>query len=96
MLHIKEHPNIACLRFVYPLVGDNNRREILLFNDLVRGGGRDLEKCMSEWNNRGDEHYGSRKELSLGMLDVSLQLARGLAHLHEECSIIHFDIVRHR
>ena len=49
---------------------------------------------MSEWNIRGDEHYGSRKELSLGMLDISLQLACGLAHLHEECSIIHFDIVR--
>ena len=93
MLYIVDHRNIACLRFVYPLGGESDSREILLFNDLVRGGGRDLEKCMGEWGINGDKCWATRRDLSKQMTKVSLELACGLAHLHEKCDIIHFDIV---
>ena len=64
------------------------KSQLLIFTDLISSG-KSLQACMADGSLF--TQCERRAEVSLRALDLSLQLAAGLAHIHS-CMVIHYDL----
>eukprot|EP00903_Cladosiphon_okamuranus_P013903 g12931.t1 len=88
-VRIKPHPNVVNVRFAHIMGFCSESEEYFCFEDFVTG--RNLEELVSEGEGEGELYKGTPAEVQGRLLSYSIQLARGLAHIHS-CGVLHQDL----
>ncbi|CAM9504523.1 unnamed protein product, partial [Scytosiphon promiscuus] len=86
-VRVKPHPNVVNVRFAHIMGFCSDNEEYFCFEDFVTG--RDLEEVIRE--GEGELYSGTPAEVQGRLLSYSIQLARGLGHIHR-CGVLHQDI----
>ncbi|CAM9788241.1 unnamed protein product, partial [Ectocarpus sp. 13 AM-2016] len=86
-VRVKPHPNVVNVRFAHIMGFCSENEEYFCFEDFVTG--RSLEELVAE--GEGELYDGTPAEIQGRLLSYSIQLARGLGHIHR-CGVLHQDI----
>eukprot|EP00752_Nemacystus_decipiens_P014145 g12578.t2 len=86
-VRVKAHPNVVNVRFAHIMGFCSESEEYFCFEDFVTG--RNLEELVGE--GQGELYNGTSAEVQGRLLSYSIQLARGLGHIHR-CGVLHQDI----
>ncbi|CAM9234091.1 unnamed protein product [Ectocarpus sp. 12 AP-2014] len=86
-VRVKPHPNVVNVRFAHIMGFCSENEEYFCFEDFVTG--KSLEELVAE--GEGELYDGTPAEIQGRLLSYSIQLARGLGHIHR-CGVLHQDI----
>ncbi|CAM9827511.1 unnamed protein product [Ectocarpus fasciculatus] len=86
-VRVKPHPNVVNVRFAHIMGFCSENEEYFCFEDFVTG--KSLEELVAE--GEGELYDGTPAEIQGRLLSYSIQLARGLGHVHR-CGVLHQDI----
>ncbi|CAM9502681.1 unnamed protein product [Ectocarpus sp. 4 AP-2014] len=86
-VRVKPHPNVVNVRFAHIMGFCSENEEYFCFEDFVTG--KSLEELVAE--GEGELYDGTPAEIHGRLLSYSIQLARGLGHIHR-CGVLHQDI----